>query len=91
VAIGNDSIYSNKISPADVAHITVYNGTIAAPSGTPVATVNATADIDGQWQTTAVTLPGSTTGPTTYFVFMQEFRASDTLFQNPVGTTSASP
>ena len=77
---GLASVYSNKISAGDIAYVTVYAN--PARTGTPVAALKATADVDGQWVTSAVTLPNSAAP---YYVFMQEFDAG---FTKPVGNIS---
>lgn len=64
--------YTNKIDAETVALITI------TPASGSSLTTSATADIDGQWQTSPLTLQAGT-----YSVTMTQYPAGDTQFSNP--------
>lgn len=79
-AHNNVSVYTNKIAALDLAHVSlVSNSGSAAPTA-----VNGTADIDGNWVTTATQF-----GNGNYTAHMTEYLAGDSQFSTPVAKTSA--
>ena len=75
------SAYTNKIVAGHKAIVTVYDGTAA------VLSLQATADLDGQWQTTS---ERPTLGNGTFTVTMQEYLSDGTTIFGS-GTVNAAP
>lgn len=72
--------FTNKIDPLTVAEVTIAQpGTTTGTRGSVIATITATADLDGIWQTGTMPLSNGT-----YDVRVQEFQPSDTAFTTPL-------
>ena len=78
---GWTTAYTNKIVANDIALVTIYEGTTA------IATLQATADLDGQWLTSADT---QQLGNGTYTVSMQEYLPGGTTIFG-TGTSAVAP
>jgi hypothetical protein len=68
--------YTNKIGAGDIARVTIT-------SSSETLFTTATADIDGNWQTSAVQLSAGT-----YTVTVAEYLPADTYFTTPLSPTS---
>jgi hypothetical protein len=78
---GWTTAYTNKIVANDLALVTIYEGTTA------IATLQATADLDGQWLTSA---DPQQLGNGTYTVKMQEYLPGGTTIFG-TGTSAVAP
>jgi hypothetical protein len=67
---------TNQINPDDIARLTLT-------SASTTIHVIATANLEGDWQTNAITLPAGT-----YSVTMTDYAPSDTSFSTPLSATS---
>ena len=66
--------YTNKILPGNTAQVTIKQGSAV------IGTVDGVADLDGQWQTTAITL-----APGTYTATMTELTPAGTAVLDYLG------